>query len=92
MGVKVYSGMNNREFTIPRLTGIASKASFKFYEEGQAIEESVASFNQIVMRPKLFAGSIPLTRSLILSSPNIERYITDVLLENVAVSLEKSSS
>ncbi|MGS8238231.1 HK97 family phage prohead protease [Escherichia coli] len=90
MGVKVYSGMNNREFTIPRLTGIASKASFKFYEEGQAIEESVASFDQIVMRPKLFAGSIPLTRSLILSSPNIERYITDVLLENVAVSLEKA--
>lgn len=90
MGVKVYSGMNNREFTIPRLTGIDSKASFKFYEEGQAIEESVASFDQIVMRPKLFAGSIPLTRSLILSSPNIERYITDVLLENVAVSLEKA--
>lgn len=55
MGVKVYSGMNNREFTIPRLTGIDSKASFKFYEEGQAIEESVASFDQIVMRPKLFA-------------------------------------
>ena len=55
MGVKIYSGMNNREFTIPRLTGIDSKASFKFYEEGQAIEESVASFDQIVMRPKLFA-------------------------------------
>lgn len=35
-------------------------------------------------------GSIPLTRSLILSSPNIERYITDILLENVAVSLEKA--
>lgn len=55
MGVKVYSGMNNREFTIPRLTGIDSKASFKFYEEGQAIEESVISMDQIVMRPKLFA-------------------------------------
>ncbi|WP_244571689.1 HK97 family phage prohead protease [Escherichia coli] len=55
MGVKVYSGMTNREFTIPRLTGIDSKASFTFYEEGQAIEESVISMDQIVMRPKLFA-------------------------------------
>lgn len=90
MGVKVYSGMNNREFTIPRLTGIDSKATFTFYEEGQAIEESVISMDQVVLRPKLFAGSIPLTRSLILSSPNIERYITDILLENVAVSLEKA--
>lgn len=89
LGLEVLTGMVDREFTIPRLTSLDSKASFKFYTEGQAIDESVANFDQVTLKPKLFAGAIPVTKSLMLSSPDIGTWVQRALLENVANSLEK---
>lgn len=90
LDVEVLSGMDYREFTIPRLTSLDSKASFKFYAEGAAIEETVASFDNVILKPRLFAGGIPVTKSLMLSSPNIGTWVQRALLENVANSLEKA--
>ncbi|HIC3370956.1 TPA: HK97 family phage prohead protease [Salmonella enterica subsp. enterica serovar Schwarzengrund] len=89
LGLEVLTGMNNREFTIPRLTSLDDKASFKFYNEGEAIAETVANFDNVVLKPRLFAGAIPVTKSLMLSSPDIGTWVQRALLENVANSLEK---
>jgi len=90
LGVEVITGMGNREFTIPRLTSLNSKASFRFYAEGEAMEETVANFDNIVMKPKLFAGAIPVSKSLMLSSPDIGTYVQRALIENLSNSLEKA--
>lgn len=90
LGVEVITGMGNREFTIPRLTGLDSKASFRFYAEGEAMEETVANFDNIVLKPKLFAGAIPVSKSLMLSSPDIGTWVQRALIENLSNSLEKA--
>ncbi|WP_250153469.1 major capsid protein [Cedecea lapagei] len=89
VGIEVITGVVGREFTIPRLTSIDAKANMKFYAEGQAIEESVANFDNIVLTPKLFAGSFQMTRSLLLTAPNAAKYVQDTLMENLANSLER---
>ena len=88
--IEVITGVEGRTFTIPKLTGIDSLASFKFYAEGEAIEESVANFSQITLAPKKFGGAIPVTRSLLLTGPNAARYVQDAMVENLRNSLEKT--
>lgn len=90
LNVEVLTGMGNREFTIPRLTSLDSTSSFRFYAEGEEIETTAAHFDQVVLKPRIFAGEIPVTKSLQLSSPNIGTYIQRALLENVGHSLEKA--
>ncbi|EKY3883953.1 phage major capsid protein [Enterobacter hormaechei] len=86
--IEVITGVEGRTFTIPKLTSIDSLASFKFYAEGEAIEESVANFSQITLAPKKFGGAIPVTRSLLLTGPNAARWVQEAMVENLRNSLE----
>ncbi|WP_447743296.1 phage major capsid protein [Enterobacter asburiae] len=86
--IEVITGVEGRTFTIPKLTSIDSLASFKFYAEGEAIQESVANFSQITLAPKKFGGAIPVTRSLLLTGPNAARWVQEAMVENLRNSLE----
>lgn len=88
--IEVITGVEGRTFTIPKLTSIDSLASFKFYAEGEAIEESVANFSQITLAPKKFGGAIPVTRSLLLTGPNAARWVQEAMVENLRNSLEQT--
>lgn len=83
----VISGLAGRGvLSLPVAKGV--KPAFKFYKEGEAVESSVAEFGKLTMSPKIYAGEIPVSRSLILTSPNAEAFVEAELLRHAAVGLE----
>lgn len=88
----IYSGLGYKGvLSIPRLSGLtpAAPGNFKFYEEGDAVEDSIASFDSIKLAPKMFAGSIPVTKQLMLSSDTASNFVQDALIKYAANGLEK---
>lgn len=84
----VFSGLAGRGvLSLPVAKGV--KPAFRFYQEGEAVESSVAEFGKITMSPKIFAGEIPVSRSLILTAPNAEAFVEAELLRHAAVGLEE---
>ncbi|EKL1437959.1 phage major capsid protein [Enterobacter hormaechei] len=87
----IYSGLGYKGvLSIPRLSGLtpAAPGNFKFYEEGDAVEDSIASFDSIKLAPKMFAGSIPVTKQLMLSSDTASNFVQDALIKYAANGLE----
>lgn len=87
----IYSGLGYKGvLSIPRLSGLtpAAPGNFKFYEEGDAVEDSIASFDSIKLTPKMFAGSIPVTKQLMLSSDTASNFVQDALIKYAANGLE----
>lgn len=87
----IYSGLGYKGvLSIPRLSGLtpAAPGNFKFYEEGDAVEDSIASFDSIKLTPKMFAGSIPVTKQLMLSSDTAATFVQDALIKYAANGLE----
>lgn len=87
----IYSGLGYKGvLSIPRLSGLtpAAPGNFKFYEEGDAVEDSIASFDSIKLTPKMFAGSIPVTKQLMLSSDTAANFVQDALIKYAANGLE----
>ncbi|HHH3437605.1 TPA: phage major capsid protein [Enterobacter hormaechei subsp. steigerwaltii] len=87
----IYSGLAYRGvLSIPRLTGLtpAAPGNFKFYEEGDAVSESIAAFDSIKLSPKMFAGSVPVTKQLMLSSDTAATFVQDALIRYAANGLE----
>lgn len=87
----IYSGLAYRGvLSIPRLTGLtpAAPGNFKFYEEGDAVTESIAGFDSIKLSPKMFAGSVPVTKQLMLSSDTAATFVQDALIRYAANGLE----
>lgn len=83
----VISGLAGRGvLSLPVAKGV--KPAFRFYQEGEAVESSVAEFGKITMSPKIYAGEIPVSRSLILTAPNAEAFVEAELLRHAAVGLE----
>ncbi|UCQ40056.1 phage major capsid protein [Edwardsiella piscicida] len=71
-----FNGVGN--ISIPKAT--VDSNNFGFVEEGVAVKDSTAAFSRVIMKPSRFAGSIPLTRELILSSENAVQYLEDILI------------
>ncbi len=88
MGIEVITGVTGREFTIPRFNGFENDGIFRPYGEGEAIGDTAAKFDSIVMKPRPFAGACNVTRSLLLSAPNAAEYVQSVLLERTRSGLE----
>lgn len=85
----VYSGLAGRgNLAIPKADGVAQV--FKFYGEGESVEDSIASFSKVVLTPKTFAGAIPVSKTAILTAPNIESFVQAELLRYAAQGLEQS--
>lgn len=87
----IYSGLAYRGvLSIPRLTGLtpAAPGNFKFYEEGDAVEDTIANFDSIKLSPKMFAGAVPLTKQLMLSSDTAATFVQDALIRYAANGLE----
>ncbi|EEW7495325.1 phage major capsid protein [Escherichia albertii] len=83
----VISGLAGRGvLNLPVAKGVTP--AFKFYKEGEAVASSVAEFGSMIMSPKIFAGEIPVSKSLILTSPNAEAFVEAELLRHAAVGLE----
>lgn len=85
----VYSGLAGRgNLAIPKADGVAPV--FKFYAEGETVVDSIASFSKVVLTPKTFAGAIPVSKTAILTAPNIETFVQAELLRYAAQGLEQS--
>ena len=87
----IYSGLAYRGvLSIPRLTGFtpAAPGNFKFYEEGDAVEDTIANFDSIKLSPKMFAGAVPVTKQLMLSSDTAATFVQDALIRYAANGLE----
>lgn len=87
----IYSGLTYRGvLSIPRLTGLtpAAPGNFKFYEEGDAVEDTIANFDSIKLSPKMFAGAVPVTKQLMLSSDTAATFVQDALIRYAANGLE----
>ncbi|PLN67469.1 phage major capsid protein [Klebsiella pneumoniae] len=87
----IYSGLAYRGvLSIPRLTGLtpAAPGNFKFYEEGDAVEDTIANFDSIKLSPKMFAGAVPVTKQLMLSSDTAATFVQDALIRYAANGLE----
>jgi len=85
----VYSGLAGRgNLSIPKADGVAQV--FKFYNEGEEVQDSFASFSRITLSPKTFAGAIPVSKTAILTAPNIESFVQAELLRYAAQGLEQS--
>ncbi|MFH2719725.1 phage major capsid protein [Enterobacter hormaechei] len=87
----IYSGLAYRGvLSIPRLTGLtpAAPGNFKFYEEGDAVEDTITNFDSIKLSPKMFAGAVPVTKQLMLSSDTAATFVQDALIRYAANGLE----
>lgn len=85
----VYSGLAGRgNLAIPKANGVAQV--FKFYAEGESVEDSIASFSKVILTPKTFAGAIPISKTAILTAPHIESFVQAELLRYAAQGLEQS--
>ncbi|HIH8305747.1 TPA: phage major capsid protein, partial [Escherichia coli] len=54
------------------------------------VVDSIASFSKVVLTPKTFAGAIPVSKTAILTAPNIETFVQAELLRYAAQGLEQS--
>ncbi|WP_370550835.1 phage major capsid protein [Edwardsiella tarda] len=81
-----FNGTGN--ISIPKAT--VDSNNFGFVEEGVAVKDATASFSRVIMKPSRFAGSIPLTRELILSSENAVQYLEDILIRYSRDGLERA--
>lgn len=89
LNTTVYSGLAGRgNLTIPKAAGVAPV--FKFYGEAEEQVDSIASFTKVTLTPKAFGGSIPLSKTAILTAPNIEQFVQAELMRYAAQGLEQN--
>ncbi|BBV90931.1 MULTISPECIES: phage major capsid family protein [Enterobacter cloacae complex] len=84
----VYSGLAGRgNLSIPKAAGVAPV--FKKYAEAESQDDSIASFTKVTLTPTAFGGGIPLSKSAILTAPNIEQFVQSELMRYSANGLEQ---
>ncbi len=84
--VQMYTGLTS-EIALPKLSGDFT-AGFGFISENGVSPEVDANFESVVMKPKTFTGSVPLSRSVVKSCPQIEQIITQAIVAGSAERLE----
>ncbi|CAD5357682.1 protein of unknown function [Citrobacter freundii] len=62
---------------------------FEFIDEGEDSPLVDANFEKLVLKPKTFSGSVPITRTLIKSADTAERYVQDAMVRGAGLKLEK---
>ncbi|RZX99423.1 phage major capsid family protein [Escherichia coli] len=87
LGVTVYSGLNSPT-AIPKMTA-SSVEAFGFVDENGSAPESKASFANVKLSPKTFAGGNPISRQSLKTVPGIASLITDHINKAVRIKLEQ---
>ncbi|HIG9992199.1 TPA: phage major capsid protein [Escherichia coli] len=87
LGVTVYSGLN-APTAIPKMTA-SSVEAFGFVDENGSAPESKATFSNVKLSPKTFAGGNPISRQSLKTVPNIATLITDHINKAVRIKLEQ---
>lgn len=87
LGVTVLSGLNSL-IAVPKMTA-SSVEAFGFVDENGSAPESKASFENVKMAPKTFAGGNPISRQSLKTVPNIATLITDHINKSVRIKLEQ---
>jgi len=87
--IQTYSGLEGEgNLILPKLASDFT-AMFAFIAEGADSPLVDANFERIVMAPKTFSGSVPITRTLIKSADTAERYVQDAMVRGAGLKLEK---
>lgn len=84
--IQMYTGLTS-EISIPKLTADFTN-SFGFISEDGASPEVDANFESIKLVPKTFTGSVPLTRTVLKSCPQIEQIVAQSIVAGSAERLE----
>lgn len=84
--VQMYTGLTS-EIALPKLSGDFT-AGFGFISENGVSPEVDANFESVLMKPKTFTGSVPLSRSVVKSCPQIEQIVTQAIVAGSAERLE----
>ncbi|MDU5442510.1 MAG: phage major capsid protein [Finegoldia magna] len=84
--VQMYTGLSS-EIALPKLSGSFTSA-FGFISENGVSPEVDANFESVLMKPKTFTGSVPLSRSVVKSCPQIEQIVTQAIVAGSAERLE----
>lgn len=87
LGVTVLSGLN-APIAVPKMTA-SSVDAFGFVDENGSAPESKATFENVKMAPKTFAGGNPISRQSLKTVPNIATLITDHINKAVRIKLEQ---
>ncbi|MBE9763511.1 major capsid protein [Escherichia coli] len=87
LGVTVLSGLNS-PIAVPKMTA-SSVEAFGFVDENGSAPESKATFANVKMSPKTFAGGNPISRASIKQVPGIATLITDHINKSVRTKLEQ---
>ncbi|EFE7976853.1 major capsid protein [Escherichia coli] len=87
LGVTVLSGLN-APIAVPKMTA-SSVEAFGFVDENGSAPESKATFANVKMAPKTFAGGNPISRQSLKTVPNIATLITDHINKAVRIKLEQ---
>lgn len=87
LGVTVLSGLNS-PIAVPKMTA-SSVDAFGFVDENGSAPESKATFENVKMAPKTFAGGNAISRQSLKTVPNIATLITDHINKAVRIKLEQ---
>lgn len=87
LGVTVMSCLNS-PIAVPKMTA-SSVEAFGFVDENGSAPESKATFANVKMSPKTFAGGNPISRASIKQVPGIATLITDHINKSVRTKLEQ---
>ncbi|MEC3939683.1 hypothetical protein VOF76_26665, partial [Leclercia adecarboxylata] len=84
--VQTYSGLTS-EISLPKLSADFA-AGFDEVPENGASPEVDPSFTSVVMKPITYSGSVPLSRSVLKSCPQIEQIVTQAIVAGFSQRLE----
>lgn len=84
--VQMYTGLTS-EISLPKLSGDFTK-TFDFIAENGVSPEVDANFESVLMKPRTFTGSVPLSRSVVKSCPQIEQIVSQAIVAGSAERLE----
>lgn len=87
--VQTYSGLEgDGNLVLPKLSSDFTEM-FAFIAEGADSPEVDAKFQKLILGPKTFSGSVPITRTLIKSADTAERFVQDAMVRGAGLKLEK---
>ncbi|MEP9010027.1 phage major capsid protein [Enterobacter kobei] len=87
--IQTFSGLEGEgNLVLPKLSSNFADM-FDFIDEGADSPLVDANFEKLVLKPKTFSGSVPITRTLIKSADTAERYVQDAMVRGAGLKLEK---
>lgn len=87
--IQTFSGLEGEgTLILPKLSSNFADM-FDFIDEGADSPLVDANFEKLVLKPKTFSGSVPITRTLIKSADTAERYVQDAMVRGAGLKLEK---